>query len=143
MTVKAIAAAGLATAALLGSAAAGAETYYYVPHGSAYTVTTRPYTSDRVYVYEYAYPRDTVAYYDPYVSRRMYMEDAGRRWDAMTQYGRDLTPYEADRYFGHPRYPSNYYSWEGRWDPWSNRSLASTRDSNPTDYATGIYNPRK
>jgi hypothetical protein len=131
---KAIAA-GVAAAALLGSAAAAAETYYVVP---------RPYASERVYVYEYAPPtaRDTIVHYEANPSRRMYMEDAGRRWDAMNQHGRDLSPYEADRYYGHPRYPTNYYTWEGRWDPWSNRSLASSRDSNPTHFATGIYNPK-
>lgn len=103
-------AAALTAAALLGPAAATADTY----HGPGYTITTRPpAASQRVYVYEYA-PPDTVVYYR--VPRQPPPYDS-----------RNLSPYEADRYFGHPgRAPG----------------LVSPRDSNPTDHATGIYNPR-
>ena len=45
-------------------------------------------------------PRDYAG--DPNLpSRRIYMEEAGRRSDAMVQ-SRPLTPYEADRLYGHP-----------------------------------------
>jgi hypothetical protein len=105
--------------------------------------SVHPYPAQRIYVYEYGpvYPRESAVHHE--ASRRAYMEDAGRRWDAMTHHGRDLSPYEADRYFGHPRYPANVHAWDGRFDPWRNWSISSSRDSNPSDYATGIYNPKR
>ena len=117
-TLKSVAAAGLAAAALLAAPLAGAQPYFR--YSSGYVVTN-PQQATRIYVYEY----------EPVNPR------------AMTPYDRALSAYEADRYFGHPRYPDSYYVWEGRWDPWHNRNLASSRDSNPTDHATGIYNPRQ
>jgi hypothetical protein len=143
--LKTVIAAGMTAAALTGAPFAQAADYF--PYSSGRVVTTYPYAPQRVYVYDtYVvdpyYPQDRV-YYDPYfASRQWYMEQAGRRYDAMTGYGRELSPYEADRYFGHPRDPNATYYWDGRWNRWGADRVGATQDSNPSDFATGIYNPK-
>jgi hypothetical protein len=134
--VKTFIAAGMTAAALTGAPVAYAD--YYV----TYTEPQRVYVYDG-YVYEPA-PRYYV--YEPYPnwSRRWYMDEAGRRWDAMTNYGRELSPYDQDRIYGRPRDPNTtYYVWnDGRWTYWGAGRAGVTQDSNPNDYATGIYNPK-
>ena len=74
-------------------------------------------------------------------SRRIYMEQAGRRWDAMVQSGRPLTPYEADRLYGHANPATQGYPY---YHPWPSLPAGSLpQDSNPNDHATGIYNPHQ
>ena len=109
----------------------------------------------------YPYPYDSrPAYTYPYDSRQAYMEEAGRRWDAIT-YGQRPRTADIDRRYGygygygygHPYasgYPyasdwraPRYYSPEPRRPYLGGPGVAVGRDSNPDDYATGIYNPKK
>jgi hypothetical protein len=81
-------------------------------------------------------------------SRQPYRQEPRRPRDATPEYGRALTPYEAERAYGHP-YPSGYPYAN---DPADSRYQSPARiggpglsvgnDSNPNDYETGIYNPK-
>ena len=66
------------------------------------------------------------------VSRQAYMEEAGRRWDAAAGIGQSLPTYESERLYGRP-----YAS-----DAFGSPRPGLTQDSNPDEYATGIYNPK-
>jgi len=100
------------------------------------------YAPDYSYRYSYSYPN--YAYvpryrYDSYDSaRRAYMEQAGRRWDAMASIGQGPTPYERERAFGYP-----YADWSTPPNYPRRGSVGVSQDSNPDDYATGIYNPKQ
>jgi hypothetical protein len=63
------------------------------------------------------------------------MEEAGRRWDAIERDNQSLTPYEAERAYGYP-----YANEWRRGHPGGIPGAA--QDSNPNDFATGIYNPK-
>jgi hypothetical protein len=88
----------------------------------------------------YAYaPRYNYNYNYSYESaRRAYMDQAGRRWDAMSSIGQGPTPYERERAFGYP-----YADWSTPPNYPRRGSVGVTQDSNPDDYATGIYNPKQ
>ena len=90
-----------------------------------------PYHS---YESHYSYAPDG-AYREYFSSRQAYMEEAGRRWDAIERDSQTLTPYEAERAYGHP-YASDRRGYPGGGSP------GVAQDSNPNDFATGIYNPK-
>ena len=139
-------AAAVAATAISGAVFAQSGTYsVYITPGTGWVSTYPLHVTEQVYVYQPGVyppgypPRDYAS--DPNLpSRRIYMEEAGRRWDAAVQSGRTLTPYEADRLYGHGNpathgYPS-YFTWP-------NFPSNLPQDSNPNDHATGIYNPHQ
>ena len=111
------------------------RSYTYVPR--RYTYGPRRYTYAPSYPYP-SYTHDPKYAYDPYhSSRRAYMDQAGRRWDAMASIGQGPTPYERERMFGYP-----YAEWSTPPNYSRRGSTGVSQDSNPDDYATGIYNPK-
>jgi hypothetical protein len=121
----------------------------YITPGTGWISTNPTYplhVTEQVYVYQPhvyppSYPPRDYANDPNFPSRRVYMEEAGRRWDAMVQSGRTLTPYEADRLYGHPNPTTHGYPYYYTWPSLPAGSLP--QDSNPNDHATGIYNPHQ
>jgi hypothetical protein len=97
-----------------------------------------PYAPSRTSTYA-PYPSSEPRYsYDPHDdSRRADMDQAGRRGDTMARIEPGPTPYERERMFGDP------YA-DGSTPPNDARrgNTGVSQDSNPDDYATGIYNPK-
>lgn len=89
--------------------------------------------------YQYEYPR-----YQYDVSRQAYIDDAARRWDATHGYREVPAPYVViERSYVAP-YPSDgYYAPDRSRLRIGGPGLTVGEDSNPNDYATGIYNPKQ
>jgi hypothetical protein len=83
---------------------------------------------------------------DSYVSLQPYVGD-GRHPDAFAGNRRGLTPYEAERAYGVPYATDGREAWIDAESPshlhFGGPGIAVGRDSNPDDYATGIYNPKQ
>jgi hypothetical protein len=137
-----------ATAALL-AAPALAETVYVYPDSSPRYFVSEPRVilpanpTERVYVDRPYYAYDSYYVWDPatrsYQPRYRYrdVDGTGRSYP--------VTAAEASRLYGYPYgYDGNpgYLYWDGR-----GVSLAPdpglTQDSNPNDYSSGKFNPRK
>ena len=141
------AAIGAAAAVLAAPALSQTTVYVYRDPGfpsAQPRVIYEPYApSERVYVdrpqyaYESYYVWDPVArQYVPHYRYRV-VDDSGRSYP--------VTSYEAERLYGYPYgHDGNpgYLAWDGhRIGVTPNRGL--TRDSNPDDYSSGLYNPKK
>jgi hypothetical protein len=73
------------------------------------------------------------------VSRQAYIDDAARQWDALHGYREIPPPYIAEKPYAEP-YPSERLYSRDRRVGIGGPGLPE--DSNPNDYATGIYNPK-
>jgi len=134
-----------ATAAVLAGPAVGQTVYVY--HSYPYaepSVIVEPATPyERYYVDRPYYAYESYYVWDPvllrYVPRYRYrvVDDSGRSYP--------MTSYEAERVYGYPYgFDGNpgYLVWDGH-RMVVVRDGGLTRDSNPDDYSSGIYNPKK
>ena len=97
---------------------------------------TPSYSQRYQYDYSQRYRYDT--------SRQAYIEDAGRQWDAMHGYREVPPPYVTERPYVEPYgRGTSVYSGDGSRLRIGGPGLAVGQDSNPNDYATGIYNPKQ
>ena len=135
-----------ATAAVLAGPAVGQTIYVYrdaYPYAEP-RVIYEPYTPyERLYVDRPYYAYESFYVWDPvllrYVPRYRYrvVDPSGRSYPA--------TSYEAERLYGYPYgFDGNpgYFVWDGHRMVIA-RDGGLTRDSNPDDYSSGIYNPKK
>jgi hypothetical protein len=132
----------LAAALTVGATTAALTTMAFGQADNTNSLTTPNWVPNHSYARNPAYdrPSSEPSYnYDPaFDSRRAYMDQAGRRWDATASSGRPSpAPFEPERVFGYPYADSSTppsYARRG--------STGVAQDSNPDDYATGIYNPK-
>jgi hypothetical protein len=77
-------------------------------------------------------------------SRQAYIEDAGHQWDAVHGYREVPPPYVTERPYVEPYgRDASVYSGDGSRLRIGGPGLAVGQDSNPNDYATGVYNPKQ
>jgi hypothetical protein len=135
------------TAAVLAGTAVGQRAYVYedvvYPYAAPRVIVEPSAPYDRYYVSRPYYAYESYHVWDPvlmrYVPRYRYrvVDDSGRSYP--------VTSYEAERLYGYPAEftgNSGYLVWNGNRMVIA-RSSGLTKDSNPDDYSTGIYNPKK
>jgi hypothetical protein len=133
--------AALAAAAI--AIGVGGHAFGQADNTNSVIAPANPNSSQRYQDYDSSrYPYDYAPRHQYDTPRQAYLDDAARRWDALHGYHEVPPAYVIERPYVEPYPRDGLYPRERSRLRIGGPGLAIGEDSNPNDYATGIYNPK-